>query len=110
MKPDCRLCIHHREIPGNTHVSCKHPATKALFWDSPFAEMIVLCPDPVLTPVMVEAARSFGGHLIVGQPNEDEGIEIRFHPHAVIKGWFAWPFNLDPVWLKFCTGFEGKDA
>lgn len=21
-------------------------------------------------------------------------------------GWFLWPFNFDPIWLKSCDGFE----
>jgi hypothetical protein len=25
-------------------------------------------------------------------------------------GWFFWPFNFDPVWLKSCDGFEIKEA
>lgn len=24
------------------------------------------------------------------------------------RGWFKWPHNFDPVWLKSCNGFESK--
>jgi hypothetical protein len=30
--------------------------------------------------------------------------------HGVKKGWFAWPFNFDPVWLITCDGFEPKQV
>jgi hypothetical protein len=26
--------------------------------------------------------------------------------HGIKMGWFLWPFNFDPVWLKSCDGFE----
>ncbi|QDV34962.1 hypothetical protein [Tautonia plasticadhaerens] len=29
-------------------------------------------------------------------------------PHGIRKGWFAWPFNYDPLWLKSCDGFTPK--
>lgn len=28
------------------------------------------------------------------------------NPHGIRNGWFFWPFNFDPIWLKSCTGFE----
>ena len=29
-------------------------------------------------------------------------------PHGVKMGWFFWPYNFDPLWLKTCDGFEEK--
>lgn len=26
--------------------------------------------------------------------------------YGVEQGWFFWPLNFDPSWLKTCTGFE----
>jgi hypothetical protein len=25
------------------------------------------------------------------------------------NGWFSWPWNYDPIWLKSCDGFVAKD-
>lgn len=27
---------------------------------------------------------------------------------AIRVGWFQWPFNYDPIWLKSCDGFSDK--
>ena len=29
--------------------------------------------------------------------------------HGIKMGWFYWPYNFDPVWLKECDGFEKKE-
>ncbi len=26
--------------------------------------------------------------------------------HGISHGWFFHPFNFDPVWLRYCDGFE----
>ena len=31
------------------------------------------------------------------------------NPHGIKNGWFFWPFNFDPAWLKACNGFTSKD-
>jgi hypothetical protein len=30
--------------------------------------------------------------------------------HGIKKGWFFWPYNFDPLWLKTCDGFEQKEV
>lgn len=30
--------------------------------------------------------------------------------HGIRMGWFAWPWNFDPVWLEKCDGFEAKKS
>lgn len=30
--------------------------------------------------------------------------------HGIRRGWFFWPYNFDPVWLKSCNGFEAQTA
>jgi hypothetical protein len=29
--------------------------------------------------------------------------------HGVREGWFFWPINFDPVWLRSCDGFAPKE-
>jgi hypothetical protein len=28
--------------------------------------------------------------------------------HGIRSGWFMWPLNFDPVWLKSCNGFSNN--
>lgn len=28
--------------------------------------------------------------------------------HGIRNGWFFHPFNFDPIWLRYCDGFEAK--
>ena len=28
--------------------------------------------------------------------------------HGIRSGWFFWPFNFDPTWLRSCDGFSEK--
>lgn len=29
--------------------------------------------------------------------------------HGISKGWFLFPFNFDPIWLRYCDGFQAKE-
>lgn len=29
--------------------------------------------------------------------------------YGIKNGWFLYPFNFDPVWLRYCDGFEAKE-
>ena len=33
-------------------------------------------------------------------------LGIKGVPKGIDGGWFFWPFNFDPVWLKECKGYE----
>ena len=37
-------------------------------------------------------------------------LGIQGDPHGIIKGWFNWPYNFDPIWLKRCNGFKRKEG
>ncbi len=37
-----------------------------------------------------------------------ESMEIEGDPHGIKNGWFRWPRNFDPVWLRHCNGFKQK--
>jgi hypothetical protein len=32
--------------------------------------------------------------------------EVVGDPYGIKSGWFNWPWNFDPVWLKSCDGFS----
>ena len=35
-------------------------------------------------------------------------LNIKGDSTGIRNGWFLWPFNFDPVWLKSCSGFDAK--
>jgi hypothetical protein len=37
-------------------------------------------------------------------------LDIRAEKHGVVSGWFMWPVNFDPIWLRNCNGFTPKDS
>jgi hypothetical protein len=58
-RPNCRTCIHCRDVPGDAHKAC--------------------------------------AQKLATVKGNDIGIR---------GGWFAWPYNFDPVWLEECDCYE----
>lgn len=93
-RPDCRACLHRRDVPGDMHSACHHPATRALH------------ADPMMGLLGVMGARSGGGLLGLTISGEVAyALGVRGSPHGIARGWFFWPVNFDPVWLEACDGF-----
>lgn len=86
-KPDCYRCLHRRNAIGSAHSRCEHPKAKEGL--HPAAETL-----------------SMFGLLASG----GEALGLDADMHGVVNGWFAWPFNFDPVWLRACSGFEAKET
>lgn len=40
--------------------------------------------------------------------NRSNSLIVRGDAYGMRHGWFAWPINFDPVWLRECNGFESK--
>jgi hypothetical protein len=38
----------------------------------------------------------------------NHAAKVSGHPHGMRMGWFMWPLNFDPTWLKACDGFSDK--
>lgn len=34
-----------------------------------------------------------------------QALGVKAEPHGEEMGWFVWPINFDPVWLRHCDGF-----
>lgn len=79
--PNCYECKHRDGVPGSCHSSCKHPAASSLYM-----------------MIFAEGKSGFSAR----------DIEIQGDTYGVLSGWFFWPLNFDPVWLRRCTGFEKK--
>lgn len=75
----CYTCKHRRGIAGDCHSQCVHP--------------------------------SIGGYgnalaIVAGLVHPPKEMGIEGDPHGIAHGWFVWPINFDPVWLKACRGHE----
>lgn len=88
MSGACHHCEHRRDLPGNTHSACRHPATEAAH-RNPLAGVI----------------SAMGGAL----PLPVAGLTVVGDPHSIRMGWFAHPFNFSPTWLVTCDGFAPKE-
>lgn len=95
MKPNCYDCKWRRGIAGDAHSQCVHP-------DSGNKG-----DDPLMGLVAMLGKRMGPTHGIESLGSDKLGISG--DPHGVRSGWFMWPINFDPVWLKSCNGFESKE-
>ena len=89
MKPNCHKCIHRGHVPGDVHISCKHPSAKSS------------TEDPMLQLMAIFAS--------VGRVSPMQGandLNIKGNPHGIQNGWFNWPWNFDPTWLEVCDGYR----
>lgn len=46
-------------------------------------------------------------HSCCRHPNWSD-IGVTGDPHGIKSGWFWFPINFDPAWLKTCEGFTKK--
>lgn len=79
---DCYRCKYRGNVPGDAHSCCHYPGNQTGLLDF-FA---------------AENASNF------------IKLNIRADPHGVKMGWFHWPVNFDPTWLRNCDGFSAKDS
>jgi len=93
IEKNCYLCIHRRKIADNAHSRCAHPEVEA---EGPnkMAELLSMLGGGRAMPMASQAAQK---------------LNIAAEAHGVRMGWFAWPYNFDPVWLRNCNGFEEKN-
>lgn len=76
----CYECKHRGTIPGDAHSCCRYPGTTTGMLD-------------FFNPKNEEMAKK---------------LNIKGDAHGIKSGWFMWPVNFDPVWLKNCDGFDPK--
>jgi len=79
--PDCYGCIYRGEVPGDAHSCCHYPGNQ--------------------TGRMTEL-------FSAGNLRNAAKLKIEADPHGFGRGWFMWPVNFDPVWLRNCEGFKPK--
>lgn len=86
---ECYKCKYRGTVPGDCHSCCKHP----LVTEGDYPELENLLS--AWTGIHSKA---------------HEELEIEGDQYGREQGWFAWPINFDPVWLKNCNGFKSKDG
>ena len=92
-KPNCYKCKHRRELAGDAHSRCVHPAFEAANKDPLLGMLGIFASVGRVSPIQVKT----------------DGIEVVGNPHGIKMGWFCHPVNFDPTWLEKCTGFEEKE-
>lgn len=86
MENNCYSCQYRGTIPGDAHSCCKHPK---------------LPSEDFLSALIA---------LIEGEYTKAAGeLNIQANPYGVKSGWFMWPANFDPIWLRNCNGFKSKE-
>ena len=91
-KPDCYECKHRGTVLGSHHSRCKHPSLEPLMEHSVYQILALL------------------GTVGRGMPVEiSTELNVTGSEHGIKNGWFAWPFNFDPLWLEECDGWEEKE-
>lgn len=85
---ECYKCKHRDEVPGSAHSTCRHPDL-TIELNSPLGKLATLLGKR-------------GPFMSIEAP----GFNIQGDPHGIRKGWFNWPYNFDPVWLRRCDKFE----
>ena len=76
-KPNCYKCTYRGNVPGDTHSCCNYPGL-----DSDL----------------------FTGMFSLKNMEIAKELNIRADRYGIESGWFMWPVNFDPVWLKNCDG------
>jgi len=94
MRNACYTCEHRRNTAGSAHSRCVHPLTKSL-------------PKDPLTEVFAILA-SVGRVEAPTAAQAQDQLNVTGAPNGIKKGWFNWPFNFDPTWLKTCDGYTSN--
>lgn len=89
-KPNCYECKFRGEVAGSAHSQCHHPSIGEI---NPMSQLFAMLSPKRMT---------------LG-PMKNE-INVVGDEHGIRMGWFAWPLNFDPTWLKSCDGFTPRSA
>ena len=85
---ECYECEYQGGCAGSAHSCCNHPSIAK----SSLGELFGLLGSVGRVPTIMP-------------PNN---LSIEGDTHGIKNGWFCWPYNFDPVWLKNCNGFKKK--
>lgn len=88
--PNCFECVYKGRVPGSEHIRCEHPAVPEV---NALTEVLGTLASVGRTPPFSLAC---------------EKLKIEGDAAGIRRGWFIWPMNFDPTWLRNCEGFKAK--
>ena len=77
----CYRCKYRGRVPGDTHSCCHYPGNNTNLF------------------AMFEASNFL----------QAAKLHIEADPYGIRMGWFMWPVNFDPAWLRRCDGFTPEE-
>ena len=92
-KFNCFACKYQGKVPGSAHIKCNHPSIKKAH-DDPFLNLMSTFASVGRAPTMNVSTKE---------------LNIQVDPYGIKKGWFNFPWNFDPAWLRNCDGFEPEE-
>lgn len=87
MEPICYSCKHRGCVHNSRHSSCHHPEAEKI---QQSGELLMIL---------------FEGYVKNCRVNQVTAIRVEAEEQGIQGGWFAWPFNFDPLWLISCSGY-----
>ena len=94
-KFDCWTCQYKGHVGGSAHICCNHPS---LHLDEVKKKVPMLELMSILGSVGRMPQVSFSS----------KELNIQGDTHGIKHGWFNFPFNFDPTWLRNCDGCKKK--
>lgn len=88
-KFDCWTCKYRDEVVGSAHICCKHPSLDKVNDNVVMGLMSILASVQRVPPMIVNSKQ----------------LNIKGDEYGIKSGWFNFPFNFDPTWLKNCDGY-----
>jgi hypothetical protein len=87
----CYSCKHRGEVTGSSHSCCNALPNKA-------GQLVLLAnlSDCVSNPSFISLSDNEGNKIPV----------MEVDTHGIKKGWFIYPINFDPCWLKYCLMYD----
>ena len=95
-KPNCYTCRWRGTLTGSAHSKCQHPEIKG-------GNTETTAQDHLMNIMAIFA--SVGRVSPVCNAPAARRLDVRGSEHGIRNGWFNWPWDFDPVWLKSCTGW-----
>lgn len=89
---ECDTCMYRGSVPNSRHSCCNHP--EALKVEQSGESLMSLMK----------------GYVEDSRVNQVTNIKVEAEAQGIQGGWFMWPWNFDPLWLKSCTGYAGRKA
>jgi hypothetical protein len=62
----------------------------------------VLLGDHEALIYLMKGITEEGRTVVVSPP----ALKVEFEEQGILGGWACYPFNFDPIWLRYCNSYE----